>query len=288
MNQNQTNPLSKNRLDHFLIAVCCLLFLLPGCNKQEATFTEIKRIDEKLTRDELVKYFKIVNAFPDKKLPELPSLYAPLPQWKSSRTLSVEGLVQEERELIQQRWKESRLAARMQLNQPIMRVLNRFKMTPEQFVGLTHTLAMAYNYTKLSEKQDLKRVKGKGVSILKDLENDDRTFSTLSNDVQHELTTKAGWITRIDRAERLSRVPQKNIKIAMAMNETLENLFPKDFGQNALDTVVDRLDEFGIPFEETPSSGTDSDITWTRSFDDARIGNAIMDRMIVEEKSNKK
>ena len=273
----------------FLLVLLLLTAISPtGCKNQKISFTEVKRINEKLTREEIIKFLKIVQAMPDQKLPPIPPLYVPLPSWDASRTLSVSGLLKEEQEAIDTLWDEKRLGLYLRQNPKVMRVLNRFKITPEQFIGLTQTIGIAYNATTLHEKQDLKHLVRKSRRVLRALEMDERTFASLSDDVQHQLTTQAAWLTRRYRAERLLSVPKENVAVAKAMEETFSEIFPKEFGENAFDSIIDRLDQYGIPFAELPASGYDDEITWSPTHKEARIGLGIPEDLIVNDSIIKK
>lgn len=242
--------------------VTILALTITGCFKEPLEFKEVKRIDEKVTGPELHTFLEVVKQLPDEKLPELPPVFIPPPQWDRSRTLSVSDLVAEEESLIEERTSVDYVAKQLRRRRSLLRVLRRAEITPEQFVGLSLAIGVAASRTALRDDQDLDPIIKKGEIELEKLRGDDRPFSELTLEEMHSVLQRAMWITRINRAKRLKQVPPENIALVEDHSDALQGVFPPQFTANALDAVADLLDERGLPFEELPESGSDAQIEW--------------------------
>ena len=85
MAEIQTSRLKRHPMGSFvrrgvLIVLASLSTVGIGCSDGSLGFTEVKRIDEKVTASELKTFLRIVDALPKKKLPDYPIVYAPQAQ----------------------------------------------------------------------------------------------------------------------------------------------------------------------------------------------------------------
>jgi hypothetical protein len=78
----------------------------------------------------------------------------------------------------------------------------------------------------------------------------------------YEVRRRAVWITRLDRASRLSRVPPENVLLVESYREKLNSVLPAELLQNPFEPVADPFEEKGVPFEELPETGSDDRIVW--------------------------
>ena len=245
----------------------CLLVavvIFSGCSQSALEYTEVKRINEPVTIEEFKKFVSIVKQLPGKELPELPELYAPLPEWDATRTLSVAGLVREEKESLRNLWDERRIGRVLAQDLRLKRVLDRHEITIEQFVGLTQTIGLAVSRGHLRDEQDLSIILRRGQESMTKLEMDTRTYSNLTEDEQYYAQQQASWINRYDRARRLLLVPDSNIELVERNDTILREILPPDYFLNPFDPIRDLQEEFGMPFEELPESGSDADLKWSR------------------------
>jgi len=250
-----------------------LVLLVPsGCQRSPVQFREVKRIHEKVTEAEMQQFLRIVDSLPGKELPELPPVYRPLPNWRSERTLPVNELVNEEKKLLDEAWDVETLTRKLKRNRPLRRVLRREQLTLKQFAGLFLTIAAARSRSQLRDDQDLDQILSRGRSEIAELQKDDRPFSQLSREARFAVLRRAGWLTRVDRANRLKDVPPENVALVKKHAEQLDEILPAQFLENPLDSIADLLEERGMPFEELESSGRDDRITWGPE-DDPLIGN---------------
>lgn len=257
----------------------CALFV--GCGEEQLEFTETKRINEKVTEAELQTFLRIVESLPDQQLPDVPPVFAPPPVWNQSRTLPVGELVNEEQNLLAERWTAEWMARHLQRNRPLARALRREEMTLEQFVGFTLAIGAALARNTIRDNQDLDEILKKGHAAVERLRRDTRPFSSLRQDGRYYILWQAEWITRIDRVERLKQVPPENIALVRAHREKLEEIFPAEFATNPLDAVVDLLEEKGLPFEELAGSGSDAEIDWEA--DEAIVGTDPPDEEFLDQ-----
>jgi hypothetical protein len=241
-----------------------------GCGGEQSRFIETKRVDEKVTEAELKAFVRVVRSLPNDTLPEMPAFFAPPPDWNQSRTLPVGELVKEEQTLISERSSPEWLARRLQKNRPLGRALRRERMSVEQFVGFSLAVGVALARNTLDDTRHLDKVLKKGYVTVERLKSDTRPFSSLRRDGRHSVLQQAAWITRIDRIEKLTKVPPENIALVQSHLDILQPMFPEEFNSNPLLAVVDRLEEQGLPFEEISEGGSDAEIEWDPQ--DANIG----------------
>ena len=265
-----------------LLAMLIGVLTLPlvGCGQATLEFTEIKRIDEPLTEQELNTFFNVIQALPDGKLPSLPPIYAPPPNWNRTRTLLVYELVNMEEKELSERRRVEWFVRHIARNRRLRQVLGHNKMTPEQFIGLMLTIGTAVNRTTLRENQELTPLIKENLIVRDKLRGDKRLFSSLSDEGRHYVVHQATSLTRIDRADRLLAVPQDNVNRVAVHLDRLKKILPEDFFRNPLDEVADPIQERGIPFAEL--SSTDAKLTWNRT--EAAIGNDPPDRELAEHR----
>ena len=257
--------MSLPKLDARLCFLATVLVLASSCQRGPGDFHEVKRIHEKVTKAELEQFFRIIDALPDKKLPELPPVLRPLPNWNPERTLPVSELANEEKKALESAWKVDSLTRVLKRNKDLQRALQSEQMTLKQFIGLTLAIGAACSRSQLRANQNLNDVIARGREVLDEtpqIQKDDRNFAQLSREARFTVLRRAGWLTRIDRANRLKDVPPENIALVRAHAKQLDKILPKQFLENPLDTVADLLEERGMPFEELDSSGRDDKISW--------------------------
>lgn len=248
---------------------------LAGCGSPPLEYTEVKRIDEKLTPSELKTFARIVHRLPRNELVELPRIYLPPPEWDKARTLPIKELVKEEMARLDERWSVDWLARQLQRHRVIDRAIRPEGITREQFVGLTLAIGAALSRAALPEDQRLDRIIEKGERRIDQLREDATPFNSLSLEGMHQILQQALWITRVDRAKRLQMVPPENVELVRQYRELLSPMYPAEFTRNPLSDVVDLLEAYGMPFEELPESGFDGELEWNR--EDALIGTDVPD-----------
>ena len=249
-----------------LVLLCAVVMMwgLPGCEEPKLEFREVKRLDERMTESDLNRFLYVINALPDKKLPEFPSSFGAPPNWEPNRTLPVSELVKLEEEKLRRERTTEWLARRLERNRHLQRVLSKVKLSTEQFVGFAMTIGVTLAKTTLDEKEDLDAVLKTNAVIVNQLYNDHRLFSSLSEDGQFYILKQAMALNRIDRASQLEMVPPENVALVNRHREKLLRIFPEPYRSNPLDCVADLLEEQGVPFEELPGEPTDEVISWSR------------------------
>jgi hypothetical protein len=246
------------------------LLALPGCADEQVEYVEVKDIDERLTDEELESFIRIIEALPDQKLPPLPPVFAEPSEWAPSRTLPVNELLAEERKLVDERWNVETLARRLERNRRLARLLQKERLTTEQFVGLTLTIGLALSRGTLRDDQDLDDIRDRGREAIERLNRNTRSFAAHTPEGRHYVLSQAAWLARLDRAEHLQLVPRENVELIAPRREKLAGMFPPEYTANPLDAIADPLEEWGTPFEELAESGRDDELTWDRA--DALIG----------------
>lgn len=255
------------------LATACLF--AAGCAEEEIPYTEVKRIDEPISEREITSFLSIVEGLPDKKLPALPTIMPPLPQWSSSSTRLVSKMVQEEQKSLKEYSTEARLIKPLGDSRAFKQSLRRERMTPDQFAGLVLTLGIALLREEVPQECDLEQLIARGNRALGQLEKDMRVYSTLKEDVAYQVLEQAAWIPLLDQLQRLNQVPAENRALVKLRRKELNAIFPEEFRRNPLAGYDKVLEDQGTPFEELSESGTDDRIVWSR--EEAIVGKPLED-----------
>jgi hypothetical protein len=235
---------------------------LIGCGRPGLEFREVKRVHDKVTEAELKRFLRIVDSLPDKKLPDFPPVYRPLPNWAPARTLPVNELAKEERELLDEAWDVDALARSLKTNRHLEQAVRNEQLTMQQFAGLMLSIGAARSRCFLRKDQDLDAVVKRGREAAVQLEKDNRKYANLGREARFTVLRRAGWITRVHRATLLKEVPPENVALVKAHAAQLDAVLPEYFRVNPLDAIADLLEERGMPFEEPPGSVRDDELTW--------------------------
>lgn len=254
-----------------LLAALVLAFA-GGCSEPEFVQPEPKRADDLLTRAEIESFLAIVDCLPDQKLPPVPSVILPAPQWSRNRTLPVNELVKEEEKMLTDRqsidWFIAHFGSQSRF---LKRALRRERMTIEQFVGLYLALGITLSRDRLPAERDLDQILNRGKLAIIELKKDSRLFSSLPEEDAYFLHEQSGWLAVVDRATRLKPVHPENLLLVRQYRERLEAVMPAEFTRNPILEFATILDDRGVPFQEQPGQDSDDRIPWTR--DRALVGN---------------
>lgn len=243
-----------------LVAICAA-----GCGEIELKDRTVKRIDETISAGDVRAFVEIVRNMPGKKLPNLPPLFLPPPEWNPERTLPVSDLVDSELLALQERWDYEPLVDLLPDSRQFDRWLLRKRMTREQFAGMTLVIAAALSRSTVRPDQDLRQFIARGEATRNELRKLNVPFNSLAPAMMHDVLHQAAWLTRYDRAERLVSVPPENVNAVLKYHDQLVPLFPASVTENPFDAIADRLEEEGVPFEELPGSNSLDVLTWERA-----------------------
>lgn len=266
-----------------LIGILATAMLFGGCADEQILFHEVKHPHERLKVSELNQYLRIVRALPDKKLPRLPDLFTPVPQWDSKRELSIKGLIKEEKKWLPNRWFSESVLAKLSNNRRLMNALKKENLSIEQFLGLTETIAMAASRTHFENIDELRVIVRTGKHELSQLALMEDVFSSFPVEEQYEIIRKAAWLSRLDRAQTLLNVPVENIALLRNHWDVLKPYLPEDALQDPLADIVDSLLVYGMPFEESPESGFDNKMIWSSDDEAAFIGRSKSSLLTIEK-----
>lgn len=202
---------------------------------------------------------------PGKKLPNLPPLFLPPPEWNPERTLPVSDLVDSELLALEERWDYKPLVHLLPESRTFDRWLLRKRMTREQFAGMTLVIAAALSRSTIRPEQDLEEIIARGEATRNELRKLSIPFNSLPPAMMHDVLHRAAWLTRYDRAERLASVPAENVAAVLKYYEQLAPLFPPTVTENPFDAITDRLEVEGVPFEELPNGDPLDVLTWDKA-----------------------
>ena len=253
------------------LRICILsLILLSGCGEASLDYTEVKRIDELVSTDELKSILRVARNLPENRLPKLPSIYTPPPVWQAERTLSVKELIAEEEDTIRRRNDVEQMAEFLGYNPRLDELLHKERMTREQFVSLFITIGVAMSRSAMTDEVDFEELIHDGQAALRPLKTDRTSFATYSEDQQFFMLQQAKWLTRIDRAEKLQLVPSENLQLVRDHHDLLAPIFPVELQSDPLQAVTSPSEENGTPFEDTAGTAFDQKIHWSQK--DAILG----------------
>ncbi|HET6422901.1 MAG TPA: hypothetical protein VFG20_04415 [Planctomycetaceae bacterium] len=244
------------------LTIAASLLLIAGCADDPSPFTETRLPDQVLQPEEWEAFQRIVDALPAPKLLEMPTVYPPLPNWIETRSLPVYELVAEEQRMLAESWNVEVVLKELVQSKTLKRLLQDEKLSPEQFVGITLTVAAALARAQLEEDYDFAdylRTANEEVTVL---QRDRRLYSAMTPDTRHQVLRDAMWLHRVDRITRLSSVPPENVMLVRQHREFLSQNLPKRFQRPPLDDVTDMLAERGLPFVEMSASGYDDHLEW--------------------------
>lgn len=222
--------------------------------------TEVRRVDELLTESELRSFLKVAASLPDQKIPPLANIWLAPPTWNSNRPIRY--LVQQENKLLEEQISPNSLLPQLPKSRKFERALKEAQLTPEQFSGLLISFAVTLLRDEHTSAQELDRILDRGRLTLQRLTEDERVFSSLSDDGAHYLLQQASWITLCDRATRLQQVPDLNLELVRRHREELLAVLPESLLSDPLEPLRPLLNESGLPFEELPESGSDAQLSW--------------------------
>ena len=254
----------------FPVAIICFT-LLAGCEKPPIDFLEVRRIDEALRPADLDQLARIAKQMPNGRLPSLSPHFLPAPRWDSNRPATVATLSREELERLRESTQLDVLVRSNGRNARLRYALKQESLTDEQYTALLLAVGMAVQKSRLDPARDLERYVRDGRGKMKQLADRKESFAAMPRDDQIRALDDATWITRVDRAERLLRVPMENVTLVAGRTDELAKLLPKQFLKDPLASVADPLRDYGVPFRERPDSGFDSELTWLRSDEQAIV-----------------
>jgi hypothetical protein len=252
------------RIALHLTALLCLTAIFPGCHEPEVVNFEPKRADDVITEEELESFLAVANSLAEHKLPPLPEVMLPAPQWSRSRSLPVNELVKEDEKARFERNSIDWLVAHAPQSRFLKRALRREKMTIEQFIGLYLALGASLSRENVPPHIDLDWVLIRGKQAIAELKKDQRIFSSLTEDEAGFLQEASGWLPVVDRAARLRIVHPGNLALVRQHRERLAAAMPAEFLCDPLREFSAVLDDHGVPFQEPPGAESDDSIPWSR------------------------
>lgn len=247
-----------------LLAGLLLLATAAGCSDDPLESTEVKTIQDRIAPEELQAFLNVVETLPHRKLPRLPALFLPPPNWSASRSLPVNELIQEERKTLAEHASVDWLTRHLPKTKEFQRALRKERLTPQQFVGLAIALGLALSRTEIGSQDELEKIIARGVAAVALLEKDKRVFNTLSEDVAYHTLEQAGWISLMDRLLKLKQVPQDNQELVRTHGENLRKALPDEFLYSPLKGFGKLLENDTLPFSDPGGANPDDHIFWSR------------------------
>lgn len=247
----------------FLI-FCCMPFVLVGCEEPLLEYTEVKRPDERISAAEFASFKKIVSELPDGKLPELPDVFLPPPDWQPNRTLSIAELTSLALTEGKDRWAIPFLSRSFKNSKRLTQLARREKLTVEQFLGLYLTIGIAHARTQTIPVAALKALEKQSLVELDTMRRDDRPMVSLSSEARDDVLTQGIWLARLQRAQLLLMVPDENLSLVLKHAEFLKTSLPGQFLSDPIEPVANRRDELGMPFDDSDPSRDDATLDWSQ------------------------
>jgi hypothetical protein len=247
-----------------LLACSCVPFILAGCEEPLLEYTEVKRPDERVSAAEFASFKKIVSQLPDEKLPELPPVFLPPPDWQPNRTLSIAELTSLALTEGKDRWSIPFLSRSFKNSKRLTQLARREKLTVEQFLGLYLTIGIAHASTQSLPPAALKALEKQSLVELDSMRRDDRPMVSLSSEARDDVLTQGIWLARLQRAQILLMVPDENLSLVLKHADFLKTSLPSQFLTDPIEPVANRRDELGMPFDDSDPSRDDATLDWSQ------------------------
>lgn len=253
--------------------LCCILFFT-GCEVEKVEFYEVLLVDEKLSSSDIERLFRIADIMRDGRLPQMAPHFLPEPQWDRDRPATVVTLANEELARQRDMLGLSVLAESVRGNAHLDHALRKEGISYEQYAALVFSTGLTMHRIYLDPERNLKTYVTHGREKLRELKRREESFASLDRDAQIETLDLATWITRVNRAEQLAKVPTENVNLVRTFETRLREILPQQFLNDPLLGLNDPLIDHGVPFRERASTGFDSDIRWSKSDDQAVVNGA--------------
>lgn len=246
-----------------------------GCESAPPGPVVIIRPDEPLAPEDWSTFERIVKSLPGEKLPAFGPLFAPPPQWKDQRTISISDLLKEETGLLAKKWNPTELGAQWNRSTALQRALRIEQVTPEQFAAWTQALALAAMRNVASPRNLSDHLRKEALLSLRKLETDERMFSTLTPEERYRILRDARALARVHRHEWLMKAPEENQQLAKQHEAWLKKVLPGHVWADPILEVTDHELSLGVPFGEHKTDGDallrynslEGDIFYTRPND---------------------
>jgi len=257
------SPASRTISKPFLAAGLLITCVLAGCAEDEVVSLEVTHPDEIINRGEWQKFERIVNDMPEPKLRELPSLFPPLPHWQLARTLPVSELAMEERKAVEAAWDTTQQTVDLSTCKTLPRLLRRERLTEDQFLGLIFVVGTAMRRATMDDEEVFKSYQERAAGVIQLLERDQRLFASLTMEDRYRVLDDAIWLHRLERARQYSKIPEANLQLVRRHAKWLKEVMPAEFQLDPFADLGTPLDELGVPFVESGTTGSDADIEWS-------------------------
>lgn len=256
--------LSIRDLPIFCVAAL-LVALLSGCEEPPSPLPIGKKIEEDLTQAELDVLKRILGKLPQPLWADWQNCFIPPPDWPATRTLPIYELVEEEVRRLNDRWDTELLAKHFERQRATMVILRKERVSPLQFSTLLLSTGLAATRAHIPATFNFEAYQRRGKFYVDEVTADVRPYQSLTEDQREQLLTRAIWLTRMDRVERVLLPTAATVDLVRADAKDLYPLLPEEFLRDPLAELADPLEEIGVPFFETPGSVTDEVIRWNRS-----------------------
>ena len=249
-----------------------VVLAVSGCAEPQIAFREVQRLDDTLRESDIELLERIAGKLNGGRLPEMAPHFVSPPNWASDRPASVATLAREELARVRTGTRLSVLSESLGREVRLAHLLKREKMTVDQYAGLVLAVGTASQRGRLDASQDLGEYVATGRRRLKSLADREESFASLTRQEQVNAVEQATWVTRVDRAERLARIPEENVTLARKVRSRLEKVLPRQFLVPPLAGINVPLLDAGVPFREGPETGFDSELFWSSTDERAVIG----------------
>jgi hypothetical protein len=244
------------------IGLTAWLLFAAGCAEQLSGTAAVKPFSEPLTAEEWQKFVSLMDGVGADELSGLQSVFPSPPDWQATRSLPVSDLIAAEQKRLDEHWDPQFLALRFSQKPGLARALRRARLSPEQFAGLALAAAAAAARSRLPENDPPDETLRRGRAVVDGLRHDQRLFSSLDLEDRYHVLDQALWLHRLDRIDRLRKVPAENVAWAREHADWLTKMLPACFSNHPLADITDLLGEQGLPFIELPESGSDARMEW--------------------------
>ena len=249
-----------------------LVLTAAGCAEPKIEFREVVRLDDALSEADVATLERIAGRLRGGRLPEMCPHFLPAPAWAPDRPASVATLAREELARLREVSRLAPLSESLARDARLAHVLKKERLTLDQYAALVLAVGTASQRARMDGTRDLDAYVRVGRRRMKELAGREDAFATLDPQGQIDALGQATWLTRVDRAERLAKIPPENVTLAAAARPRLEKILPRQFLVSPFAGIGVPLLDAGVPFREDPTAGFDAELFWTRADERAVIG----------------
>lgn len=238
----------------------CGISILAGCMPELPTLEGVQEKSQPLSATSWDALRRIVEAMSVDARSKLPRWLPVCSFWQESRTLEIAQLAVEEQGKLVEFWQPKRYQNDLAWEKSLRTALLSEHVTLEQFIALTLCVGVACSSKLASKELADSLLQRRGDLAIERLSSDHRIYSKLAADERFAVIRDTEWLSRMELLSALRSVPAENVTLVTEQASWIEAHLPEHVRPDPKELLMDRRRQNGVPFEELPTSGSDSQL----------------------------